>query len=225
MHRTIQSIVFTLLAFLTLSQTANAELAIAATPKANAVTAAADLGMLESGLGLKVGEKVPAFESDTYAGEKVSSADLMEMGPLLVIFYRGGWCPFCNFQVRQITQAYSRFQERQVTPVLISVDKTDGALLLQEAYDIPFPVLSDSKLAAHQSFNTIIELDKASYEKYKSFGVDLEAWSGLDHHKMSAPAIFLVGKDSKVLWSHVALDYKTRPSVEQLLGVIDANIK
>ena len=225
MNRTSQSIVFTLLTLLSLSQTASAELAIAATPKANAVTAEADLGILENGLGLKVGETVPAFESHTYAGEKVSSADLVEMGPLMVIFYRGGWCPFCNFQVRQITQAYSQFQKRQVTPVLISVDKTDGAMLVKEAYDIPFPILSDSNLAAHQSFNTIIELDNSSYEKYKKFGVDLEAWSGLEHHKMSAPAIFLVDKDSKVLWSHVALDYKTRPSVEQLLSIIDANVK
>ncbi|NKB35845.1 MAG: redoxin domain-containing protein [Gammaproteobacteria bacterium] len=215
----------TLLTIVSFNQTASAELAIAATPKANAVTDAADLGVLENGLGLKVGEKVPAFESDTYAGENVTSAELMEMGPLMVIFYRGGWCPFCNFQVRQITQAFSQFQERQVTSVLISVDKTDGAMLVKEAYDIPFPILSDSNLAAHQSFNTIIELDSSSYEKYKKFGVDLEAWSGLEHHKMSAPAIFLIDKDSQVLWSHVALDYKTRPSVEQLLGVIDANLK
>ena len=112
-----------------------------------------------------------------------------------------------------------------MTPVLISVDQTDGAMLVQQAYDIPFPVLSDSDLAAHESFNAVIEMDNSGYEKYKKFGVDLEAWSGLDHHKMAAPAVFLVGKDGKVLWSHVALDFKTRPDVDQMLGVIDSTLK
>mgnify|MGYP001239947590 CR=1 FL=1 len=118
-------------------------------------------------------------------------------GPEVIELPRGGWRPFCNHQVRQVTMAYDKFQQRHVTPVLISVDQTDGAMLVKEAYEIPFPVLSDSDLAAHESFKAVIELDNTGYEKYKKFGVDLEAWSGLDHHKMAAPAVFLVSKEGK----------------------------
>ena len=174
---------------------------------------------------MKAGESVPAFESNTYDGESINLDNLLANGSIMVIFYRGGWCPFCNYQVRQITQAFDKFQQRNVTPVLISVDNTDGAMLIKEAYEIPFPVLSDSNLAAHESFKTVIELDNSKYEKYKKFGVDLEAWSGLEHHKMAAPGIFLVNGEGQVLWSHVALDFKTRPNVEQLLSVIDNNLK
>ena len=127
--------------------------------------------------------------------------------------------------MRQITQAFSKFQNRNVTPVLISVDKTDGAMLVKDAYDIPFPVISDPELAAHEAFGAFIEMDNEGYEKYKKYGIDLEAWSGLNHHKIAAPAVFLIDKEAKVLWSHVALDFKTRPSVDQLLTVIDENLK
>ena len=203
----------------------SAELKIATEAKPTNTTAADELGSHENDLGLKAGENVPAFESNTYEGESVNLDNLLANGPIMVIFYRGGWCPFCNYQVRQITQAFDKFQERKVTPVLVSVDKTDGAMLVKEAYEIPFPVLSDSNLAAHESFKTVIELDNSEYEKYKKFGVDLEAWSGLQHHKMAAPGIFLVSGEGQVLWSHVALDFKTRPNVEQLLSVIDSNLK
>jgi peroxiredoxin len=206
-------------------QQASAELQLPTAVQATATTSVETLGTLENKLGLKPGTSVPDFTTHTYAGDEVTLSNLLETGPIMVIFYRGGWCPFCNYQVRQVTQAYDKFQKRNVTPVLISVDETDGAMLVKEAYDIPFPVLSDSELAAHESFNAVIELDDAHYEKYKGYGIDLETWSGLTHHKMAAPAIFLVSKDNKVLWSHVAMDFKTRPSIDQLLGAIDSSLK
>jgi len=205
-------------------QAASAELKLPAEAMQVATTPADKLGTNENGLGLKAGASVPDFTSHSYDGKTVTLAKLLKSGPLLVIFYRGGWCPFCNYQVRQITQAYAQFQQRHVMPVLISVDQAEAAALVQQSYDIPFPVLSDPELAAHEAFNAVIELDDAHVEKYKGYGIDLEAWSGQKHHKIAAPAVVLVGKDGKVLWSHVALDFKTRPDVDQMLGVIDAKL-
>jgi len=205
-------------------QAASAELKLPAKARPTKTSSAEQLGSHDNNLGLKAGETVPEFKTNTYEGKSISFSSLLKNAPLLVIFYRGGWCPYCNYQVRQVTQAYEKFQQRQVTPVLISVDKTEGAALVKQSYAIPFPVLSDPQLHAHEAFNTVIKLDKAGYEKYKSHGMDLETWSGQTHHKMTAPAVFLVTKDGKVVWSHVALDFKTRPSVEQLLGVIDTKL-
>ncbi len=205
-------------------QTASAELTLPAKSKPTMTSSAEQLGSHDNNLGLKAGETVPEFKTNTYDGKSIGFSSLLENAPLLVIFYRGGWCPFCNYQVRQITEAYDKFRQRHVTPVLISVDKPEGAALLKQSYAIPFPVLSDPLLHAHEAFNTVIKLDKAGYERYKSYGMDLEAWSGQTHHKMTAPAVFLVTRDGKVIWSHVALDFKTRPSVEQLLGVIDTEL-
>jgi len=221
MHTQKTLLVFACLLLSLTHQDTSAELALPAKAIPVKTTSVSKLGCHENNLGLKAGESVPEFETHTYDGKSITLGSLLQNGVLMMIFYRGGWCPFCNYQVRQITQAYAKFQQRNVTPVLISVDKTEGAALLQKSYQIPFPVLSDPELAAHNAFNTVIQVDDAHYEKYKNYGIDLEAWSGTGHHKIAAPGIFLVSKDGEVLWSHVALDFKTRPEVEQLLSIID----
>ena len=222
-HNALTFSVFLLLSLFL--QAASAELKLPAKPRPTTTSSAAQLGSHDNNLGLKAGETVPEFKTNTYEGKSIRFSSLLKNAPLLVIFYRGGWCPYCNYQVRQVTQAYDKFRQRHVTPVLISVDKPEGAALVKQSYAIPFPVLSDPELRAHEAFNTIIKVDKADYERYKSHGMDLEAWSGQTHHKMTAPAVFLVTSDGRVVWSHVALDFKTRPSVEQLLGVIDTTLK
>jgi len=219
----IRSKLATALVSLLLSATLTAaELSLAISTPDLAVTAGATLGTRDNNIGLAPGAKVPAFSTNTHDDKPFNLASLTTLGDTLVVFYRGGWCPFCNVQVRQLTTAWPEFQRRGVTPVLISVDTVDGATLAQRSYDIPFPVLSDPALAAHSVFEVIMELDETMYERYKGYGVDLEQWSGRGHHKIAVSSAFLVNKEGQVRWAHSSRDYQTRPSVEQLLGVIDS---
>ena len=190
--------------------------------KENAVTATADLGTRDGELGLQVGHQVPPFTSYTSEGQSISLEELLADGKSMFFFYRGGWCPYCNYQIRMLSLAYNKFAKKGVMPVAVSVDTTEGATLAKKGYEVPFNVLSDSNLDAQKAFNVLINVDDATYERYKGYGIDLEEWSGQDHHMIAAPAVVLVDKDRTVLWSHVSRDYKTRPSVEQLLGVIDS---
>ncbi|MFV8783543.1 peroxiredoxin family protein [Microbulbifer sp. SA54] len=173
--------------------------------------------------GLTVGSKPGAFTVSSHLGEPVSLQDLLENNaPVLVVFYRGGWCPFCNVQIRQLTEAWSEFEKRGVTPVLISADKPDAGAMAKATYEIPFPVLSDPDLKAHEAFDVVVEIDDATAEKYRTYGIVLEDWSGREHHKIAAPGIFLLDKSGVVRWAHVSADYRTRPSVKQLLAVLDS---
>lgn len=203
-----------------------ADLALPKLPDASKMSApeAAALGLRDGGAGLAVGAAVPAFEAAAHTGEAVSRDSLLAMKkPLLVIFYRGGWCPYCNLQIRQLTEAYGDFAGRGVELVLISADKVDAAALAQRQYEIPFPVLADPELAAHEAFNVVMTLTPELYETYKTYGIDVEQWSGETHHKFALSSAFLVNAAGVVQWAHVSEDYKQRPSVAQLLSVIDAN--
>lgn len=185
------------------------------------VTKPEKLGSRENELGLPVGTKVPDFHIKTYDGKPVTFTELMKNAPLLVIFYRGGWCPFCNFQVRQLSQAFPDFQKQGVEPVLISADEVEGAVLVRMAYEVPFPLLSDPDLAAHEAFQVTLAINDVTFNLYKyKYGLDLEAWSRRLHHKIAIPSVFLIDKTGTVQWAHLALDYTTRPNPEQLLKMI-----
>jgi peroxiredoxin len=176
------------------------------------------LGTLPDGIGLAPGTKIPAATLESSEGKKV---DLTAEGAMLVVFYRGGWCPFCNFQIRDLTRAHPELAKRGVTPVAISVDRVAESAKTDASYDIPFPVLSDPDLVAHEAFRVVQEVSDEELEKLKGYGVDLEAHSGRTHHKIAVPAIFLVDGEGTILWAHADRDYKTRPSIEQLLAVVD----
>ncbi|MGA8206216.1 MAG: peroxiredoxin-like family protein [Woeseiaceae bacterium] len=185
------------------------------------VTPSDKLGTNDQGIGLAPGDKVAGFTVHSFDGKSVSWEELRKKGRLLVIFYRGGWCPYCNLQIRQLTLAYPKFEERGILPVLISVDEADASSLVRNTYEIPFPVLSDPDLHALEAFRVTMEVDEATRERYKEYGIDLSAWSGRDHHKIAVPSAFFVDKNGTVLWAHSAMDYRVRPSPQQLLEVAD----
>ena len=188
----------------------------ASTPKPVTVTASKMLGMRDDGLGLAVGAAIPSFEIRDFRGDTFSSTAIKDANTLLV-FYRGGWCPYCNFQIRELSQSHDRFKALGVSLVAISVDRPDASAVTQNAYEVPFPVLSDPDLRAHEAFNVVLQLDAAGTARLAEYGYDIEQWSGKNHHKMAIPAVFFI-RDGKVAWAHVARDYKTRPSTEQLLA-------
>ena len=146
--------------------------------------------------------------------------DLWEDQALMVVFYRGGWCPYCNMQIRELSDDYAAFEEQGVMPVLISVDKPEVAALTTETYEIPFPVLSDSDLAAHEEFNVVYKLTAQEIQRAESRGRDFGDWSGRDHETIAIASSFLVDSDGVVQWSTVLQDYTSRPTVEQLMTAI-----
>ena len=185
------------------------------------ITNNAQLGTNEASIGLSVGDKVSAFSISNHEGNAENLTSLLQQAPILVIFYRGGWCPYCNLQIRELTESWPQFKQRGVTPVLISVDEIEGASLALRTYEIPFPVLSDPDLKAHHAFKVSLVVDDITLKKYEQYGIDLERWSKRKHHTIAVASAFIVNAQAKVLWAHTSTDYTTRPSAEQLLNVID----
>lgn len=192
------------------------ETAFAATPEAA-------LGSRPKGVGLAVGDALPDVSAEDTEGHAVSLRKLAkERGPLLLVFYRGGWCPHCNFQVRSLGQRASDFERRGILPVVISVDRPRLAARTKQSYEIPFPVLSDSRLAVHEAFHVLNAMHSNTVSRMRNRGIDLEAYSGKAHHTVAIPSVFLIEKDGTVAFAHAARDHKTRPTVDQLLAKIDA---
>jgi peroxiredoxin len=180
------------------------------------------IGTLPPDVGIPVGEPAPDAVLRDAEGREVRLRDLVVTGPILLVFYRGGWCPFCNFQVREMTEAYPELERRRVKPVVVSVDRVDEAARTQATYTIPFPVLSDPDVVAHRAYRVAHHAGEAEVAKLRGFGIDLERASGRDHHVIAIPSVFIIDREGIVRWAHADRDYKVRPSALQLLAVIDS---
>lgn len=179
------------------------------------------IGELADGVGVAPGEAAPDLAAVDSGGEEVQILELVEDEAIVLFFYRGGWCPFCSFQIREMTQAFDDFADRGVRPVAISVDQPDKAAQTEAAFEIPFPVLSDSDLAVHEAFSVVYEADEDEVERLAGMGMDIEEASGRDHNSYAIPGIFIIDAEGMVQWAHADLDYSVRPSTDQLLDVID----
>src|SRR5271154_7557117 len=118
----------------------------------------------ESGLergAIQPGEAIRDFELPDATGAMVKSLELRTRGPLLILFYRGAWCPFCNLTVQAYQEQLHSFQDRGVTLVAISPQTPDHSLTLQEKHHLKFPVLSDSGNGVARQFGIVFQMDPA----------------------------------------------------------------
>ena len=182
------------------------------------------LGINENRKGLPLGRKIDSVEIADIDGEPYQIRQAWSKKPALVIFYRGGWCPFCNFQLRELAKEHDQLKAAGLQVVAISADTADKAAMTRAQFDIPFPVLSDPKLIAHEAFNVVLQVDDERLESYKSKGLFLKDWSGQEHDKVAVASAFIVDQQGRVLFSHAPIDYATRPSIDQLLSVIGLSL-
>ena len=106
--------------------------------------------------------------------------------------------------------------------MFVSVDSIDGAQVTEKAYDVPFPLLSDPDLKAHEAFRVAQDVPPETVKKLAEYGISLEQWSRRKHHKIAVPSIFLLDKQRKVLWAHADRNHRRRPKLEQVLAAIDS---
>jgi len=186
-----------------------------------AETPADHLGTVPAGLGLKVGAKAPDATLPDITGKAVRLKALYAEGPTFVVFYRGGWCPFCNLQLHELTTAKPEFDKRGIHLVAISVDKPDEEAKTQAKQGVAFPMLSDSSMTALKAYNVVHRPADAEAKTLAGYGIDLDQYSGQRHHSFAVPALFLVDKSGTIRWEHVDEEFKVRPSARQMLEVAD----
>lgn len=194
-------------------------------PKMEVTSVPADkLGTLAPGTGIPVGQTIPEARARDLDGNEVSLSSLAAQGPILLMFYRGGWCPFCNSEIHALSEANPEFEKRGVKLVALSVDKPDQEAKTKALYRIPFPVLSDPDAKVLEAFKVVNRVGDEQLGQLRGYGIDLEQYSGKAHHVIAIPSFFLIDREKKVRWAHSDRDYKVRPSAAQLLQVVDATL-
>ncbi|MBL38745.1 MAG: antioxidant AhpC [Xanthomonadales bacterium] len=169
------------------------------------------------------GMQAPEFRALDVDGEMIEVDPAALERPVVLTFYRGGWCPYCNMHLAELRTTEEELTEMGFDVWFISPDKPE---LLAEGKDSEFGyrLLSDPGMNAAQAFGIAFRLDDETFERYVGFGNDLNERSGDDHQALPAPATFIIGTDGRIQFGYVNPDYSVRLAPEVLLAAARAYI-
>lgn len=159
---------------------------------------------------LKVGDRLPDFVLQNSIGEKINSYDLLSKGPLVISFYRGGWCPYCNLELRAYQEILPEIKNLGAQLVGISPELPDNSISLTEKYSLKFQILSDIENEVAREFGIVYHVEKELQEAYKNLGIDLVSTQGNNNYELPVPATYVVNTNGNVILSYVNTDYTKR---------------
>ncbi len=170
---------------------------------------------------IKKGETLPSFELTDASGKRVSSEKLLLNGPLVISFYRGGWCPYCNVELRALQKVLPEIKANSATLLAISPELPDHSLSTQKKNELEFSVLSDPGNQVAKKFGLVFELDTRLAPLFKeSFGWDLEAINGVEKVELPIPATYVVDPKGVIQYAFVETDYTLRAEPEKILAIL-----
>ena len=170
----------------------------------------------------KVGDKLKPFQLKDAKGKTVTSTALLQKTPLIVTFYRGGWCPYCNLQLRAFQKRLPEIQKRGAQLVAISPETADNSLSTTQKNNLEYVVLSDTDNGYAKSLGLVFELPKDLQGLYQQFGIDLSKANGSKKWELPLSATFVVDQSGKVVYSWANEDYKVRAPMDDVIGAIPA---
>jgi peroxiredoxin len=166
---------------------------------------------------VKVGEKAPDFTLPDVFGKQITLSDLLKQGPVVVTFYRGEWCPFCNLQLRAYQQILPHIQALGASLVAISPQTPDHSLSTVEKKELTFTVLSDVGNIVAREYRLVFVLEETIRAFYTSIGSNLPSFNADTSWELPMPATFLVAQDGTVRLAFVDEDFTHRLEPRALL--------
>jgi peroxiredoxin len=169
---------------------------------------------------LKAGDRAPAFTLPDADGVAVSSTDLLARGPLVLTFYRGVWCPYCNLDLQAIEAAANDIRGFGAALLAISPQTPANSRRSHRENKLSFPILSDHAGMVANTFGLRFRLPDYLIAIYKQFGVDLAVHNGEPSWTLPMPSRYVVGRDGVIAYAEVNPDYTRRPDPAELLPVL-----
>ncbi|WP_241489670.1 peroxiredoxin-like family protein [Lacinutrix algicola] len=170
---------------------------------------------------IKIGYKAPSFKLPNPEGKLVSLDTLLEKGPVVITFYRGDWCPYCNLQLRALQGKLSEIHALGATLVAISPQVPDGSLSKSEINEMEFIVLSDQDAKVASQYGVAWEVPEFLMEHMRvDRNLDLDKINNGNGAILPIPATFILGRDGLVKWNYVNVDYRTRSEPDEIIEAL-----
>ncbi|MEL6560186.1 MAG: peroxiredoxin-like family protein, partial [Bacteroidota bacterium] len=170
---------------------------------------------------LREGDTITSFNLPDVNGNLVSLDQILEEGHAVISFYRGGWCPYCNMELRALQQILPQIKEAGANLIAISPETPDNSLTTSEKNELSFSVLSDVDNQYAKSLGLVFQMPAELQELYASFNLDVKKHNGNDDFELPMPATYVVSKSGKVIKAFVPEDYTERLDPEEVLSALE----
>lgn len=174
---------------------------------------------------VKIGAKLPALALTTVEGKAFDVNAVVAKKPTVLVFYRGGWCPYCNLQLASLQDIEPKLLAMGYQIIAVSTDRLEGLRKSIEKHDLKYTLLSDSKMDGAKALGIAYKVDDATVERYKQYGIDLEKASGEKHHLLPVPSVFMLGTDGTISFEYINPNYKVRLNPDLLLAAAKAGLE
>jgi peroxiredoxin len=168
----------------------------------------------------KTGDLLPEIKLRNALGNEVNVHNIIKDYKVIIAFYRGNWCPYCNLQLRALQQAIPKFEAKGAKLVVIGPETPDDSLTTKEKNDLTFEVLSDIDMKVARSMNLVYQLPIALQELYKKFGIDLDTNQGNENQELPIAATYIVEQNGTISYHFSEEDYKLRADPEAILKAL-----
>jgi peroxiredoxin len=169
-----------------------------------------------------VGSEAPGFSLPNASGQQVTLSQMLARGPVVISFYRGIWCPFCNLEQRALQQYLPEINRLGASLVAISGQTPDNSLSMAEKNELTYEVLSDVGLTVATSYGLVFRLPGYLQDAYERLGHPLPMFNGTGEQTLPLPATFVIARDGIVRFAYANPDYTHRADPKDILAVLES---
>jgi peroxiredoxin len=170
--------------------------------------------------GIKVGEKAPDFNLPNAFGKPVTLSEELKKGPVVLVFYRGAWCPFCNLHLHALHENLSHFKKYGAQLILVTPQTPDKSSEQIKKDGYPFEVLSDLDSQVIKDYKLFFKLGSDLVSVYKKVGLDIESFNGKGRNELPIPGAFVIDKKGIVRAMQAETDYKKRMEPAEIIEIL-----
>jgi peroxiredoxin len=168
--------------------------------------------------GLFINSKAPEFKGTDQSGVPISLKELRKKGPVVVLFYRGNWCPYCNKELKRFQDSLNLITDKGAQVIAITPEGSDGITKTIEKTGAVFPILTDADMKISKSYAVAYDVDDRTLGRYKNAGIDLFVLNGQKQAQLPVPAVYIVNKEGSISFRYFDADYRKRVSVKEILS-------
>lgn len=173
-------------------------------------------------VGVQVGDVVTNFTAIDMNGDTYELAEELKNGPVVVIFYRGQWCPVCNRHLNTLQENLQKIYDKGASVIAISPEKPEYLKITAEKTKASFSLLYDEAYVISDIFDVTFSPDGFTKTTYNTMlGANLKNAHSDDSQRLPIPATFIIGQDGKVMWRHFDPNYKERSTMEDIVNNIN----